>query len=164
MNYDFGADKGCLRPDCAPNCENPLPDGSGECDRFLEFWNLVFMTLYQAEDGTRTPLPQRNVDTGAGFERYTAVVAGGADWRGNERLAARCPTNYDTDLGPVLDAIGGIVGKAYEAATRRAARDAHHRRPRPRRDVPHCRGPYAQQRRPRLRSAPPDPAATCAQA
>ncbi len=53
INYDFGADKGCLRPDCAPNCENPKPDGSGECDRFLELWNLVFMTLYQ--DGRRHP-------------------------------------------------------------------------------------------------------------
>src|SRR5438874_302358 len=62
VNYDFGADQGCRRPDCHPNCENPLPDGSGPCNRFIEIWNLVFMTLYQAEDGSRTPLPQKNVD------------------------------------------------------------------------------------------------------
>ncbi|HXH20649.1 MAG TPA: alanine--tRNA ligase [Dehalococcoidia bacterium] len=123
INYDFGEGFGCRRPDCGPNCENPKPDGSGECDRFLEFWNLVFMTLYQAEDGSRTPLPQRNVDTGAGFERWATLRLWleGVDWRGKPKdwraLGVR-PTNYDTDLfGPLLDTIGGIVGKSYEEAS-----------------------------------------------
>jgi alanyl-tRNA synthetase len=122
MNYDFGKEFGCRRPDCGPNCENPMPDGSGECDRFLEFWNLVFMTLYQAEEGTRTELPQKNVDTGAGFERWATLRLWqeGVDWRGRPKdwrgLGVR-PTNYDTDLfGPLLETIGNIVGQAYEKA------------------------------------------------
>jgi alanyl-tRNA synthetase len=122
INYDFGENFGCRRPDCGPNCENPKPDGSGECDRFLEFWNLVFMTLYQAEDGSRSELPQKNVDTGAGFERWATLRLWneGVDWRGRPKdwraLGVR-PTNYDTDLlGPVLETIGGLVGKAYEEA------------------------------------------------
>ncbi len=85
INYDFGADQGCGRPDCHPNCEEPMPDGSGPCDRFIELWNLVFMTLFQAEDGSRRDLPQRNVDTGAGLDRWAMPLLwqAGTDWQGN---------------------------------------------------------------------------------
>ena len=51
--YDFGAEHGCGEADCSP----PTHD----CGRFLEIWNLVFMALYQEEDGkTRRPLPMRH--------------------------------------------------------------------------------------------------------
>ena len=40
-----------------------------ECERFLEFWNLVFMEYELHADGTVTPLPKQNVDTGMGLER-----------------------------------------------------------------------------------------------
>ncbi len=119
INYDFGADLGCLRPDCRPNCENPLPAGSGTCDRFLELWNLVFMTLYQAEDGSRTPLPQKNVDTGAGLERWPVPLLweGGVDWRGRPKQWKSRPTNYDTDLfQPLVAKVSELAGRSYEEA------------------------------------------------
>ncbi len=62
---DRGKEVGCRRPDCAPGCE---------CERFLEFWNLVFMEYELREDGTVTPLPKQNVDTGLGLERGAAVL------------------------------------------------------------------------------------------
>jgi alanyl-tRNA synthetase len=51
------------------------PAGGGE-ERYVEFWNLVFMQYYRAEDGTLTDLPQRNIDTGAGLERILALLQG----------------------------------------------------------------------------------------
>ena len=52
----------------------PLNDKKG--DRFLEFWNLVFMQFNQAKDGSRTPLPKPSIDTGAGLERILALMQG----------------------------------------------------------------------------------------
>ncbi|MBD0291697.1 MAG: alanine--tRNA ligase, partial [Thermoleophilia bacterium] len=67
LYYDRGREHGCERPDCAPGCE---------CDRFLEFWNLVFMEFDLGDDGTLTPLPAQNIDTGAGVERNAAILQG----------------------------------------------------------------------------------------
>ena len=64
--WDWGAEHGCGEPDCAPACPR--------CDRFLEFWNLVFMEYEQHPDGTLTPLPKQNIDTGLGLERIAAIV------------------------------------------------------------------------------------------
>jgi alanyl-tRNA synthetase len=64
--YDWGEEYGCGDPGCAPACPR--------CDRFLEFWNLVFMEYELHPDGTLTPLPQQNVDTGMGLERLSAIV------------------------------------------------------------------------------------------
>ena len=52
----------------------PRNDAGG--DRFLEFWNLVFMQYNQAKDGTRTPLPKPSIDTGAGLERILTLTQG----------------------------------------------------------------------------------------
>ena len=52
----------------------PLNDKKG--DRFLEFWNLVFMQFNQAKDGSRTPLPKPSIDTGAGLERILTLMQG----------------------------------------------------------------------------------------
>lgn len=94
--FDRGATPGCEA--CASGtCKPNEPD----CGRFLEVWNLVFMELYQAEDGTRTPLPAKNIDTGSGLERM-AVVLQGVD------------TIYDTDMfRPILARIGDLTGRRY---------------------------------------------------
>jgi alanyl-tRNA synthetase len=89
--YDFGEELGC-----GPNCE-PKHD----CPRVLEIWNLVFMAFYQEAPGKRTPLPKKNVDTGAGLERITRVLAG-------------VPSSYDTDVfQPILSTIGSATGAEY---------------------------------------------------
>ena len=67
LYLDRGVELGCDRPDCAPGCD---------CDRFLEFWNLVFMEYDLADDGTLTPLPQQNIDTGLGLERGAMLLQG----------------------------------------------------------------------------------------
>ncbi len=50
--------------------------GKCECDRYLEFWNLVFMELFKDESGQFTPLEKKNVDTGAGLERLATILQG----------------------------------------------------------------------------------------
>jgi alanyl-tRNA synthetase len=65
LYYDRGADFGA----------EGGPAGGGE-ERYVEFWNLVFMQYNRAEDGTLTDLPQRNIDTGAGLERILALLQG----------------------------------------------------------------------------------------
>ena len=49
-----------------------------DTDRYLEYWNHVFMTYELREDGSLTELPQRNIDTGLGLERM-AVIQQGVD-------------------------------------------------------------------------------------
>lgn len=62
---DRGASLGCGRPDCRPGCE---------CERFLEFWNLVFIEFDLQPDGSILPLPLRSVDTGMGLERIAMIL------------------------------------------------------------------------------------------
>jgi alanyl-tRNA synthetase len=63
--YDRGAEHGCGREDCLPGCD---------CDRYMEFYNLVFMQYDLKPDRTLEPLPAENVDTGLGVERGACVV------------------------------------------------------------------------------------------
>jgi alanyl-tRNA synthetase len=84
------------------------PDEDG--DRFLEFWNLVFMQYEQIEPGNRVPLPKPSIDTGMGLERMAAVLQG-------------VHSNYDTDLfRTLIEAVVHATGAPYEGA-----RKASHR-------------------------------------
>jgi alanyl-tRNA synthetase len=74
--YDFGPEAGCGEPDCKPGCTR--------CERFLEFWNLVFMQYELHADGTLTNLPKQNIDTGLGLERTARIIQ-------------QVPSVYDTD-------------------------------------------------------------------
>jgi alanyl-tRNA synthetase len=65
LYYDRGPEHGCGQAGCAPGCE---------CDRFLEYWNLVFLQYNMLEGGVLEPLPAPSVDTGAGLERVTALT------------------------------------------------------------------------------------------
>ena len=63
--FDRGADKGCGKPDCVVGCE---------CDRYIEFWNLVFTQFNRDEQGNYTRLPKPNIDTGMGLERLACIM------------------------------------------------------------------------------------------
>ncbi len=65
--FDRGEEYGCGKPGCTIGCD---------CDRYMEFWNLVFTQFERHEDGTYTPLAQKNIDTGMGLERLAAMMQG----------------------------------------------------------------------------------------
>ncbi|TET55199.1 MAG: alanine--tRNA ligase, partial [Actinobacteria bacterium] len=79
--YDFGEEHSC-GPKCVIGCD---------CDRWLEIWNLVFMQNECLENGSLKELPKKNIDTGMGLERITAILQNAKD-------------NFHTDLlKPILD-------------------------------------------------------------
>src|SRR6478735_4390223 len=95
--WDWGEEYGCGEPDCAPACTR--------CDRFLEFWNLVFMEYELHTDGTVTPLPKQNIDTGLGLERGAAIIQG-------------VRSVYETDgYQRIMDWIAAQSGIAYGDST-----------------------------------------------
>lgn len=63
--FDRGEKYGCGSPDCKPGCD---------CDRYLEFWNLVFTQFDRQEDGTYPELANKNIDTGMGLERMACIM------------------------------------------------------------------------------------------
>ncbi len=119
-NYWFAGEDG----PCGPCSEiyfdygSEVDDGresqpSDETGRYLEIWNLVFMQFLRGRDGTKTPLPAKNIDTGAGLERWAMVL--------QEKRSL-----YETDLfTPILAYVAGRCDRHYEAAAaeeRRALR------------------------------------------
>ena len=92
IHYDLGAEFGCGKADCGPNCE---------CSRFSEVWNLVFTQYNQDLSGQRTLLPKPNIDTGMGLERALAAVQ-------------HKPSPYETDLFfPLVDRVCRLSGRQY---------------------------------------------------
>lgn len=82
-------------------CSDDCGIDTCECDRWVEIWNLVFMQLFQDEEGNHTPLEKKNVDTGMGLERITMVVQGKT-------------STFETDLlKPILDEVCKMSGVAY---------------------------------------------------
>jgi alanyl-tRNA synthetase len=91
--FDWGEETGCGLPDCLPGCTR--------CERFLEVWNLVFMEYELHANGTLTPLPKQNIDTGMGLERMARVLQ-------------QVPSVYDTDgYQLIMDWIANQSGVAY---------------------------------------------------
>lgn len=89
--YDSGKKK--CSPDCRPGCD---------CGKYFEIWNLVFMEYERKKNGKYLPLKQKNVDTGMGVERTTAILQGKDD-------------NYQTELiAPIIEKIEESSGKNYK--------------------------------------------------
>jgi alanyl-tRNA synthetase len=73
-----------------------------DTDRFLEFWNHVFMSYDLAADGTLTELPMRNIDTGMGLDRMAAVLQD-------------VPSVFETDhVRPLVDLAEELSGRRYD--------------------------------------------------
>ena len=91
LHIDRG--NGCGRPDCAPGCPH--------CERFLEYWNLVFPQYDQQLDGSRPPLKNRGIDTGMGLERLSALLQ-------------QKDTVFDTDaMFPIIEATQAMCNVKY---------------------------------------------------
>lgn len=65
LYFDRGPDKGCGRPDCKVGCD---------CDRYVEFWNLVFSQFNSDGEGHYEPMAHPNIDTGMGLERLACIM------------------------------------------------------------------------------------------
>lgn len=92
--YDRGEKYGDLNdPECWPGGEN---------ERFLEVWNLVFSQFNHNKDGSYTPLPNKNIDTGAGLERFASILQD-------------VDSNFDTDLfQPIIQKTCELAGVKYK--------------------------------------------------
>ncbi|MFS0591076.1 alanine--tRNA ligase [Cytobacillus horneckiae] len=97
-NTEIFYDRG---PEYGNDLEDPELYPGGENERYLEVWNLVFSEFNHNPDGTYTPLPKKNIDTGMGLERMASVVQ-------NVR------TNFDTDLFmPIIQGTEKIADVKY---------------------------------------------------
>lgn len=94
--YDRGDAYGDLNdPECWPGGEN---------ERFLEVWNLVFSQFNHNKDGSYTPLPNKNIDTGAGLERFASILQ-------------EVDSNFDTDLfQPIIQQTCKLAGVQYHVS------------------------------------------------
>ena len=96
IHYDLGPERCNRKDDPGHVCEV-----NGDCSRFVEIWNLVFIQYDRGADGALTPLPSRHVDTGMGFERMLSILQG-------------VDTNYETDVfRPLMDHIGELSQHPY---------------------------------------------------
>ncbi len=107
---------------CGPDSEihfdwqagEPLPMKNGEIDydhpRFVELWNIVFTQFDAKKDGSRVPLPRKNIDTGAGLERITAVSQG-------------VKSSYETDLFLSITKAINSITKSEDVGRKRMIAD-----------------------------------------
>jgi alanyl-tRNA synthetase len=73
-----------------------------DTERYLEYWNLVFMQLLMAEDGSLTPLPKKNIDTGLGLDRMASILQD-------------VPSVYETDaFRPLVELGEQLSGRRYD--------------------------------------------------
>jgi alanyl-tRNA synthetase len=94
MFIDLGPERGCGKDTCMPGCD---------CDRYFEFWNLVFQQYNRDEEGELHELSMQNIDTGMCLERLGLVVQ-------------KTPTVYDTDLlKPIIERMADLTSVEYGA-------------------------------------------------
>lgn len=93
LYIDKGEEHGCGSPDCKPGCD---------CERYMEYWNLVFNQFHQDVDGNQIPLPQTGIDTGMGLERLATICQD-------------VKSIFDTDeLRMLVDFVCNSLGIKYE--------------------------------------------------
>ncbi|MBN2460170.1 MAG: alanine--tRNA ligase [Candidatus Cloacimonetes bacterium] len=96
IHYDMGLQSCNRRGEKGHKCKI-----NGDCHRFIEVWNLVFIQYNRQEDGSLKTLARKYVDTGAGFERICQILQ-------------KVQTNYETDLFlPLLEEISNLSGIVY---------------------------------------------------
>ena len=138
--YDRGDEHGCGRADCRPGCE---------CDRYMEFYNLVFMQYDLRPGNELVPLPTQNVDTGLGPRARRDDAPG----RRLELRHRRLPADHG--LGRAASRASPTASPARDEGAPRA------RRPRPRDVVPDRRRRHARRTRAAATSAAASSAAPC---
>ncbi|MGH9165883.1 MAG: alanine--tRNA ligase [Acidimicrobiales bacterium] len=95
-----------LHYDCGPEWGDAGGPAIGASDRYVEFWNLVFMQNFRHLDGTLSDLATRNIDTGLGLERWLMLLQG-------------VRTVFDTDaIRPLIAAVESTSGRRYGADDR----------------------------------------------
>ncbi|GIN16378.1 alanine--tRNA ligase [Shouchella clausii] len=100
-NSEIFYDRG---PEYGDDPNDPELYPGGENERYLEIWNLVFSQFNHNADGTYTPLPKKNIDTGMGLERMVSVIQD-------------TPTNFETDLFmPIIEATEALASTTYKEA------------------------------------------------
>src|SRR6266700_2746386 len=117
-NFWMMGDTGPCGP-CSEVHVDLTPDGdthgelvNKEDPRCIEIWNLVFIQFNANPDGTFSPLPQRHVDTGMGFERVTAIIQGTKNFTGFSGTIS----NYETDIfRPIFDELEKLSGEKYRS-------------------------------------------------
>jgi alanyl-tRNA synthetase len=101
LYYDYGPKYGCGSPDCSITCG---------CNRYVEIWNLVFTQFDRQDGGVLQPLPQKNIDTGAGLERWASVLQG-------------VHSNFETDVFmAIIGAEANILNLTYSPGTEQSSR------------------------------------------
>ena len=96
IHFDMGPERCSMQDDPDHYC-----GVNGDCGRYMEIWNLVFIQYNRDESGALSPLPARHVDTGMGFERTVSILQ-------------HVLTNYDTDIfRPLINRIADMTGQAY---------------------------------------------------
>ncbi len=95
--FDRGEEYGCHQPDCHVGCD---------CDRYVEFWNLVFTQFNNDGNGNYTTLEHKNIDTGMGLERLACIMQG-------------VDSLFDVDTvmritGKVSEITGAVYGQSHK--------------------------------------------------
>ena len=106
--WEMGATGPCgpsseIHFDCGPEWGEEGGPAQGSGDRYVEFWNLVFMSQFRHPDRSLSDLPQHNIDTGGGLERWLMLLQG-------------VPTVFDTDaVRPLIEVVESVSGVRYGA-------------------------------------------------